>query len=93
LKVTSKRRDLIGILVNLKDYTMGADKGGAVAMFDDFDIDYNQYKYLIETRCSGTLTKWKSAVVIEKVQEEEEQPSKERRELQNGKILWGNRLC
>lgn len=56
---------LLGIIVNLKDYTMGADKGGAVSMFDDFDIDYNQYKYLLETRCSGTLTKPKSALVIE----------------------------
>lgn len=60
--------DLIGIIVNLKDYNMGADKGGAISMFDDFDIDYNQYKYLIETRCSGALTKPKSAIVIEKVQ-------------------------
>lgn len=59
--------DLLGILVNLKDYTIGADKGGQVAMFDDFDIDYNQYKYLIETRCSGALTRYQSAVVIEKL--------------------------
>jgi len=56
--------DLLAILVNLSDYTVGADKGGAVAMFDDFDIDYNQYKYLIETRVSGALTKFKSAQVI-----------------------------
>jgi Phage capsid family/Caudovirus prohead serine protease len=56
--------DLIGILVNLSDYTLGADKGGAVAMFDDFDIDYNQYKYLIEARLSGALTKFKSAQAI-----------------------------
>lgn len=56
---------LLAILVNMKDYTLGADKGGAVTMFDDFDIDYNQYKYLMETRVSGTLTKPKSAVVIE----------------------------
>lgn len=55
---------LVGILVNMKDYTFGADKGGAVSMFDDFDIDYNQYKYLIETRCSGTLTKPRSALVF-----------------------------
>jgi len=61
--------ELLGILVNLKDYAMGADKGGNVAMFDDFDIDYNQYKYLIETRCSGALTKYKSALVIERVLE------------------------
>ena len=65
----TETRDRIGILVNLKDYTIGADKGGQVSMFDDFDIDYNQYKYLIETRCSGALTKWKSAVVIEKLVE------------------------
>ena len=56
--------DLLAILVNLSDYTVGADKGGAIAMFDDFDIDYNQYKYLIETRLSGALTKYKSAQVI-----------------------------
>jgi hypothetical protein len=60
--------DLLGIMVNLRDYSMGADKGGAVSMFDDFDIDYNQYKYLIETRCSGALTKYKSALVIEREQ-------------------------
>lgn len=56
---------LDGILVNLKDYNVGADKGGEVNMFDDFDIDYNQMKYLIETRCSGALVKPKSAIVIE----------------------------
>jgi len=57
---------LQGILLNPRDYAMGADKGGQVSMFDDFDIDYNQHKYLIETRCSGALTKPKSAVVLEK---------------------------
>lgn len=56
---------LMGIIVNLKDYNVGADKGGAVNMFDDFDIDYNQQKYLIETRCSGALTKPYSAIAIE----------------------------
>lgn len=61
-----KNADLLGIVVNMNDYTIGADKGGAVNMFDDFDIDYNQYKYLIETRCSGALVKPKSALVIEK---------------------------
>lgn len=60
--------DLIGIIVNLNDYSLGADKGGQVSMFDDFDIDYNQYKYLMETRCSGALTRPKSALVIEKKQ-------------------------
>ena len=57
--------DLLGIIVNLADYNVGADKGGAINMFDDFDIDYNQQKYLIETRCSGALTKPKSAIAIE----------------------------
>lgn len=60
-----KTRDLCGILVNLTDYNVGADKGGAVEMFEDFDIDYNQQKYLIETRCSGALTKPMSALVFE----------------------------
>ena len=59
--------DCIGIMVNLKDYVMGADKGGAINMFDNFDIDYNQYRYLIETRCSGALVQPKSAIVIEKI--------------------------
>ena len=57
--------ELMGIIVNLDDYNVGADKGGAVAMFEDFDIDYNQEKYLIKTRCSGALTKPYSAIVIE----------------------------
>ena len=57
--------DLIGIIVNLSDYNVGADKGGAVNMFDDFDIDYNQQKYLIETRCSGALVKPYSAIELE----------------------------
>lgn len=56
---------LDGIIVNLADYNVGADKGGSVNMFDDFDIDYNKYTYLIETRCSGALTKPFSAIVIE----------------------------
>ena len=56
---------LMGILVNLADYNVGADKGGAVTMFDDFDIDYNKYEYLIETRCSGALVKPYSAVTFE----------------------------
>lgn len=58
--------ELEGIIVNPKDYTFGADKGGEVSMFDDFDIDFNQQKYLIETRCSGALTTPKSALVIER---------------------------
>lgn len=60
-----KKFDLVGLIVNLNDYSVGADKGGSVNMFDDFDIDYNQMKYLIETRCSGSLTKPYSAVALE----------------------------
>lgn len=63
--VGSKTRTLHGIIVNLNDYNVGADRGGAVNMFDDFDIDYNQQKYLIETRCSGALIKPYSAIVLE----------------------------
>ena len=65
----SKVYTLMGIIVNLDDYNVGADKGGAVNMFDDFDIDYNQQKYLIETRCSGALTKPYSALALESVSE------------------------
>lgn len=61
----SKTFTLEGLIVNLKDYNVGADKGGAVSMFDDFDIDYNQQKYLIETRCSGALTVPYSAIALE----------------------------
>lgn len=61
-----KTLELLGIVVNLKDYTIGADKGGAVNMFDDFDIDYNKMKYLIETRCSGALVLPYSALVLER---------------------------
>ena len=60
----AKGENLLAIVVNLKDYNVGADKGGAVAMFEDFDIDYNAQKYLIETRCSGALVKPFSAIVI-----------------------------
>jgi hypothetical protein len=62
--LTADGGDILGIMVNLNDYTIGADRGGAVSLFDDFDIDYNQYKYLIETRMSGALTKFKSALVF-----------------------------
>lgn len=61
----SKRYQLQGIIVNLKDYNVGADNGGAVTLFDDFDIDYNAQKYLIETRCSGALVKPYSAISVE----------------------------
>lgn len=62
---SEKTVKLNAIVVNLADYTIGADKGGQVSMFDDFDIDYNQFKYLIETRISGALTGYHSAIVIE----------------------------
>ena len=61
---TSGSETLAGIMVDLKDYNVGADKGAGVEMFDDFDIDYNRYKYLIETRISGALVKPYSAIVL-----------------------------
>lgn len=64
-EVSGSNYALMGILVNLADYNVGADKGGAVNMFDDFDIDYNKYEYLIETRCSGALVKPYSAITFE----------------------------
>lgn len=64
-EVDSKTHTLAGIYVNLRDYNIGTDKGGEVNMFDDFDIDFNAYKYLMETRCSGALIKPYSAVAIE----------------------------
>lgn len=64
-EVSGSTHTLAGILVNLNDYNIGADKGGAINMFDDFDIDFNQLKYLMETRCSGALTKPYSALVME----------------------------
>ena len=67
--LSNETGDLAGIIVNLVDYNVGADKGGEVNMFDDFDIDYNQQKYLIETRCSGALIKPYSALVLEIVSE------------------------
>lgn len=63
----SKTRTLMALLVNLNDYNVGADKGGAVSMFDDFDIDYNAQKYLIETRCSGAMVKPYAAIAVEAV--------------------------
>lgn len=62
------QKRLIGISVNMNDYSLGADKGGSIAMFDDFDIDFNQYKYLIETRCSGALTMPHSAIAYWKLE-------------------------
>ena len=66
VEVMESEDNLLGIIVNLKDYTIGADKGGEVNFFDDFDIDYNQYKYLYETRISGALTKIRSAMAIKR---------------------------
>lgn len=62
------QKRLVGISVNMSDYSLGADKGGDIAMFDDFDIDFNQYKYLIETRCSGALTMPHSAIAYWKLE-------------------------
>lgn len=64
-EVSGDVHELLGIIVNPRDYNVGADKGGAVNMFDDFDINFNQMIYLIETRCSGALVKAKSAIVLE----------------------------
>ena len=61
-----KTYDVYGIMVNLNDYSVGTTNGGQLSMFDDFDIDYNQQKYLLETRFSGALTVPYSAMVIEK---------------------------
>ena len=67
VEVMEEETEIVAILVNPVDYIIGADKGGNISMFDDFDIDYNQYKYLIETRVSGVLTKLKSGMVVKKV--------------------------
>lgn len=63
--VDGKKYSLMGLIANLNDYNIGADKGGSINMFDDFDIDYNRQKYLIETRCSGALIKPFSAIAVE----------------------------
>ena len=65
-EVSGKTQNLLGIIVNMQDYTMGSDKGGETSFFEQFDIDFTQQKYLLEARCSGALTKYKSAIVIEK---------------------------
>ena len=62
--VANKKYPLLGVIVNLQDYNVGADKGGEINLFDDFDIDYNQYKYLMETRISGALIKPFSALTV-----------------------------
>lgn len=78
--VDGVERSLDAIIVNLKDYNVGADKGGSVNMFDDFDIDYNQFKYLIETRISGALIKPKSAIVLESYESEDESDDNEQQD-------------
>ena len=60
-------KDVLAIIVNLADYNVGTDRGGEVTMFDDFDIDFNKYAYLLETRVSGALVKVKSAIVVKKL--------------------------
>jgi hypothetical protein len=67
VEVMERDATLVGIMVNLSDYTLGADRGGQATMFDDFDIDYNKLRYLIETRLSGALTQPKAALVFRKV--------------------------
>jgi hypothetical protein len=66
VEILEEYEDIVAVLVNPVDYVVGADRGGNVSMFDDFDIDYNQQKYLIETRCSGALVKLKAAMVVKK---------------------------
>lgn len=75
VEVMEEDEDLVAIIVSLSDYTIGANKGGNVSMFDDFDIDYNQYKYLMETRISGALTKPKSAVIVKRASGTEVSPA------------------
>lgn len=67
VEVMEEETDLLAILVNLRDYNVGSTKGGEITRFDDFDIDFNQYKYLMETRLSGALTKVKSAQIFKSV--------------------------
>lgn len=82
--VDGVERSLDAIIVNLRDYNVGADKGGDINMFEDFDIDYNQQKYLIETRCSGALIKPKSAIVLESYESQESNDDNENDEQSEG---------
>lgn len=75
VEVMEETPNILGIMVNLSDYTLGANKGGEISFFEDFDIDFNQEKYLMETRCSGALTKPKSAIVVRREQGTEVTPS------------------
>ena len=67
-EVNTKKYDLKAIVVNLQDYTTGTNKGGQISFFDDFDLDFNQEKYLLETRMSGALVRPGSAMVLEMAQ-------------------------
>ena len=62
---TGEKKNLLGLFVNLSDYQLGATNGGEITKFEDFDIDFNRYKYLLETRLSGSLTKLYSAIALE----------------------------
>ncbi len=75
VEVFEETPELLGIMVNLSDYTIGADKGGELSFFEDFDIDFNQHKYLLETRVSGALTRPKSAVIIKRAQGTQSAPT------------------
>ena len=81
---TKDGKTLDAIIVNLSDYNVGADKGGAIDLFDDFDIDFNQFKYLIETRCSGALIKPFSAIILEHAATSNSTPSEETTDEEGG---------
>ena len=81
---TKDGKTLDAIIVNLSDYNVGADKGGAIDLFDDFDIDFNQFKYLIETRCSGALIKPFSAIILEHAATSNSTPSEETTDEEHG---------
>ena len=66
ITIDNAEKDLLGVVVNLSDYNVGANKGGEVSLFDDFDIDFNKYSYLIETRMSGAMIKPFSAISLYK---------------------------
>lgn len=68
VEILNEEPEILAIIVNLQDYSVGTDRGGETNFFDDFDLDVNQYKYLYETRASGALTKWKAAVIVARSQ-------------------------
>lgn len=75
VEVMEQYPTILGIMVNMQDYTLGTDRGGEISMFDDFDIDWNQHKYLMETRLSGALVKYKSAIVFSRTEADEVVPT------------------